>query len=232
MKLMLLFWLIPILNFAQSNIEGIGKFKIKKTTIAYLDTICKEQDLDRVIFRNFQDQMKGGRRAKLAEIIADTLTMYSSPSHARFRKEVKVFYISKMRISTIDITNTYLTFYRDTLVDINTDFTLDISQALELKYGKGEVEQKDKIINCTITFTGQKVEHTETMFYTRWRNGDITCTAAVGDYFDNECKKQSLSYISIITFKAYKKVGDCDEEMKAKIKARKDTNKKKELKDF
>ncbi|MBS1775900.1 MAG: hypothetical protein JSS64_06415 [Bacteroidetes bacterium] len=229
----LLFLFFSATTFGQDKIEGIGKFKLKKTTIAYLDTLVKEKDFDREVIKSYDDYFKiMYKKDKLAELFPDTVKTYNSPPYTHYCKDTRVFYIPKMTISDIEVKDTYLTFYKDTLVNINTDYSSEIVEAFELKYGKAELEKKEKEVKCTLKLTGSTISYTETMFYQYWDNGNIKCTAAIGDYRDSKCEKQSLSYISISIEKISEKIRECDDKEKDRLKNRQNTEKKKQLDDF
>jgi hypothetical protein len=138
-------------TFGQDKIEGIGKFKLKKTTTAYLDTLVKEKDFDRETIHSFEEYFSlRSRTNKLAEIFPDTVKTYNSPSYSHYCADARVFYIPKIEIAGIVLTDTYLTFYKDTLVDINTDYSSQITEAFGLKYGEPQIETKDKEVKCTL----------------------------------------------------------------------------------
>lgn len=231
--MLLMLTYLPATMFGQDKIEGIGKFKLKKTTTAYLDTLVKEKDFDRETIKNYDDYFKlMYKKDKLAEMFPDTVTTYNSPPYSHYCKDTRVFYIPKMTISEIELKDTYLTFYKDTLVDIHTDYTSEIVEAFELKYGKSEIDKKEKEVKCTLKLTGGTITYTETMFYQYWENGNIKCTAAIGDYRDSKCEKQSISYISISIEKVSEKIRECDDKERDRLKNRQDKEKKKKLDDF
>lgn len=225
--------LFSFAGFAQNKIEGIGKFKLKKTTTAFLDTLAKEQDFDRTTMRNYSEYFKlRYKKGKIAEVFPDTVKSYDSPPYAHLCKDVRVFYLPKIKISDIDITEMYLTFYKDTLIDIHVDYKKEIVDALELKYGKPELDTKEKQVTCTLKLTGTDIKYTETMYYQKWENGNIKCTAAIGDYRDSKCEKQILSYISINIENLSEKIRDCDDKESDRIKNKENNERKKQLNDF
>lgn len=224
---------LSVAAFGQAKIEGVGKFKLKKTTTAFLDTLAKEQDFDKTTIRNYDEYFKlRYKKDKVAEVFPDTVKSYNSPPYARLCGDVRVFYLPKIKISDIDIAEMYLTFYKDTLVSIQVDYAREIVEALELKYGKPELDTKEKEVTCTLKLTGSDIKYTETMYYQKWENGDIKCTAAIGDYRDSKCEKKILSYISINIEKFAEKIRDCDDKERDRIKNKENTEKKKQLDDF
>lgn len=225
--------LLSFSALGQNKIEGIGKFKLKKTTTALLDTLAKEQDFDRITIKSFEEYFGlRYKKNKIAEVFSDTVKSYNSPPYSHLCKNVRVFYLPKIKISDIDISEMYLTFYDDTLIDIHVDYNKDVVEALELKYGAPVLDTKEKEVSCTVNLTGATVKYTETMYYQKWENGNIKCTAAIGDYRDSKCEKQVLAYITISIEKFSEKIRDCDESEKDRIKNKENTEKKKKLDDF
>jgi hypothetical protein len=219
--------------FAQNKIEGFGKFKIQKTTISYLDTIVKEQKLDKVKMTSFDDYMKlRYKKDKIAEVFSDTINRYNSPPYAHSCPNARVFYIPKIAIADITFSDTYLTFFNEILVDIKTDYTSEIVEALELKYGKPAIDKKEKEVQCTLKLTGSNLTYTETMYYQKWENGEIECTAAIGDYRDSKCEKKTLSYIIIGLSDKKKEIVECDIAVNERVENKQKNEKKKQLSDF
>ncbi len=228
---------LSVLSFGQNKLEGIGKFKIKKTTTAYLDTLSKEQDFERTTIKSFMDNfMLTNQINKIAEIFPDTVNTYNSPPNAHYSKDVRAFYIPTIKISEIDISNTYLIFYKDTLVGINTNYTSEIADAFEVKYGNPAISKMEKVVKCTLKLTGGIVTYVDTTFYYTWENGEIKCIAAISDYHNSECEKKKFSYISINIEKISQKISDFDfkesERIMNKNKVIQNNEKKKKLTDF
>jgi hypothetical protein len=229
----LLLFFLSLATFGQNKIEGIGKFKLKKTTTSFLDTLSTEQNLEKIVIRANNEYFRIKNQDNiLAEVKPDTLQPYSSPVYSHQCKDVRVFYLPNTKISDIDISEMYLTFYKDTLVDINIDYSHDIIDALTLKYGDPKLEKKENEVTCTLKLTGSEIKYKETMYYKKWENGNIKCTAAIGDYRDSKCERQTLSYISISIEATILKIQGCDEKEKTKIENDRISEKKKKLEDF
>lgn len=223
---------ISVASIGQDKIEGIGKFRLKSTTTEYLDTLAEEKSLKRNSVGNLGDFFNIYKKDELVELIPDTLKDYLSPPHASLCKDVRVFYIPQMTVSTIVLKETFLTFYRDTLVAINTNWTNEIVEALELKYGKGHLDKKEKEVSCTSSLSESSTTYTETMYYQTWQNGDIKCTAALGNYRDSKCEKKTMSYISISVEKVSIMIFDCDRQERSNLNDKKKIEKRKQLEDF
>lgn len=235
MKRILVLFLVIVCttSFGQDKIEGIGRFKLKKTTVAYIDTLEKEKKFDRESIRSWNDFFKlRFKKDKIAEVFADTLNTYNSTSYSHYCSDTRVFYISRIEIAGIELTDTYLLFYKDTLVAINTDYKSEIAEAFKLKYGEPQLEKKETETKCTLKLTGSELSYTDPMYYQYWTNNDIRCTAAIGYYRDSKCEKQTLSYITISINKLVEKINECDNREKDRIRGKQDLDKKKKLDDF
>lgn len=219
--------------FGQEKMEGIGRFKLNKTTIEYLDTLSSEKGYDRSVVNNFSEIFRlRGRSNKLIEIVKDTVEGYRSPTYSHYCKYARVFYIPEITISNVSIKELYLTFLNDTLISIHLDYSSEVVDALNLKYGEGRLESKERETECTLKLTGANVTYNDKMFYRHWENGKINCTAAIGNYRDSKCEKQILSYISIYVLSAEEKLRSCDEKERKIAEEIKSSRKKKELADF
>jgi hypothetical protein len=218
---------------SQDRIEGLGKFKLNKTTVSFIDTFTIENKLTKKTAHSFEETYSIQRNGNIiCELFPDTIKTYMSPSYTHFCENTRTFFIPKFTISEIPISNTYLIFYNDTLISIKTDYSSAITEAFELKYGKSKLEVKEKEVNCTLKLTGAPLTFTEKMFYQNWENGKIKCVAAIGDYRDSKCEKQTLSYINFSVDNIEEKIRECDDVKKAIIKSKQDNEKKKKLDGF
>lgn len=232
----LLFILLTLTSnsiFAQDKIEGLGKFKLNKTIVSFIDTFANENKLTKKTARSFDETYSIQRNDNIiCELFPDTIRTFMSPIYTHFCENTRTFLIPKFVISEIPITNTYLIFYKDTLISIKTDYSSSIAEAIELKYGKTTLEVKEKEVNCTLKLTGTPLSFTEKMFYRKWENGKIKCVVAIGDYRDSKCEKQSLSYINFTFDNIEEKIRECDDIIKAALKSKQDIEKKKKLDGF
>lgn len=228
-----MFYFISIGSVAQNKIEGIGKFKIQKTTTSSLDSIVKELDYDREKITSWDEYFKiSSKENKIAEIFPDTVNKYGSLSYSTYCTTARVFYIPRFKVSGIELKNTYFTFYKDTLIKIKTDYSGDIIDAFETKYGKPVLDKSEKKVECTLTYTGTKVTYKETIYYQYWENENIKCTAAIGEYRSSNCERKILSYISVGIEKLEDVVRECDRKEKDRLNENLNFEKKKKLADF
>ncbi len=111
---------------AQNKVEGIGPFKINKTTVAQLPQIA--QDLG----------------VKFEEVLPDTAEAIQSGkvgqrvSEGSFCSDAKVYTARSITLAGVDFKNVYLTFYKGSLISFRSFGTPEIEQALTEKYGSGK----------------------------------------------------------------------------------------------
>lgn len=227
---------ISLITVGQNKIEGIGKFKLKKTTIKYIDTLCIEKNFERQPIRTIREYFNSKHKINLiVEVFPDTVKFEVSPlsiPNSHFCKVTRVFFIPRITISGIEVSGTFLTFYNDTLVEILSDYSNEVVDAFELKYGKPEIDKKEKEENCIDKETGTTKSTISTTYYQRWNNNDIKCSAILEDYYDDNCEKTNFGLITISCLRFQEKIYDCDNQEKERIRKNQDVLKKKKLNDF
>ena len=234
-KLKILFLLLSVSTslLCQEKIEGIGKFKLKITTTAIINNLIEEQGFNKTSIKSVRDliSLRNGKDL-VAEVFPDTLQFYSSAINSHHCKNIRVFYIPKITIANIDIKNMYLTFSKDTLAEIMTDFSAEITDAFDLKYGKSKLDVRETVEDCKSTYSGTITNYTDKIYYQYWDNNDISCTAALGDYRNSKCEKTTIAYINIVLKDFAENTRICDDLEKERLKIANNKLKKKELKDF
>lgn len=154
------------------------------------------------------------------------------------KKEPKVegteyWYAVIYEISGVWVQDLELTFYKDTLYEIQCEPTEQFIEALRAKYGRGITTIREKKITCItgLKITYSEVEKQYTVTYpTISKNIEATEFTHYG--FDKECKKEHYHFFSIIHNKIYKQV---DYIIRAAGKKKEDAELKKRkeaLKDF
>lgn len=220
-------------SLAQDRIEGFGSFKLRKSTVSIIDSIAKEKKLKIMQTSSFQEVFSSRRRDDvILELVSDTVKTYLSPSYSHLCPNVRVFQFPSLTISGIDFENFILTFYNDTLVEIHSDWSKEITEAIEIKYGKTEIERKTEKTTCTLKLTGTEVSYEDDMFYQRWHNGPITCTVAIGSYRNSKCEKSSLAYIVMNLSGMSEEIRKCDTRERERLQTAQREEKKKQLDGF
>lgn len=171
-----LFIAISIIAVGQSKIEGIGKFKLGKTTVGYIDTLCQENHFKKIKVREqptlnpkiltIDYEKLLNNKDQIIEFLPDTI--YCMNIYSRLCKKARVFAIPKITISGIVFSKTILTFFDGVLINIRTDYHTEIEDAIKLKYGNPFI-MKDKKSKA-------------------WKNGYLCCVIGA----ENENKKDRL----------------------------------------
>jgi hypothetical protein len=119
-----------------------------------------------------------------------------------------------------------LSFFHDTLFEISSNPRIELTELLDLKYGKPQPEHYSNVVVCR---TGLKIDYTEIAhsFISKYRwDPVITAFYIIGSYYDDHCKLQ-VTGIFRITHKRLKKEWEFDTEKKL---MQKEKNEEKEMK--
>ena len=125
-----------------------------------------------------------------------------------------------------------MTFYKNKLTEIHTDYSTEISEALKLKYGNPKIEKKEDVNECTTANLLIDLKFKSTLYYQTWSNEDVSCVAVVGNYINRKCEKVYMGYIFISKNSITEQIRKCDAIIEHKTKDIKAAQKKKELTDF
>ncbi len=110
---------------------------------------------------------------------------------------MKVFILWEYKLTKIDMKNTQLTFLDDVLVHIFlSDPPKELTDALEIKYGKGVVETERKTVKCSSVYGETTPEQVK--FLTYWNKGeDVQAMSVLSEYRNDKCEKRFLSFVDI-----------------------------------
>jgi hypothetical protein len=240
MKIVTFFLLLVSTSlFAQDKIEGIGRFKINKTTTSLLDTLAKEYgvkitkiskdgDFRKIVIKN-ESKNKNCIIELLKNLSDDRIDQIP---FAYSCEATRVFYIQKYEVAGIGLTELYITFIDDKLISIFCNYDAKVKEALRLKYGAGKVEYETKEIRCVYKLTGNIVTEEEYSSSEDWTNGNIVATLSFSRSYDNECKKEITSYLLIKNTPMYSRLLSCEYEAKKKLKTSLEKAKKASLDGF
>lgn len=227
----ILITLFPLTSaFAQDKIEGIGKFKIGKTPIAVTQEIAKESGDSIHILDEYlnMDTEKFG----IAEIVVNKAYPDRSPEQALFCPDVRVFQVPTYQAAGIEIKNLWLTFKGDILIGLQCDNSVEIDEALKLKYGAPIIKSVKKPIDCVYLSNGNKLQREESKYTSTWSNGKIVATETTHKFYDKNCVEDITTLVFIRDQVAMNAVTQCDLTTRAKGQARKRESTKKALSDF
>jgi hypothetical protein len=215
----LLFFTISISTISQNKIEGFGNYKINKMTVLSFQDFAEANSFKMGSINSFSEysQFKKdnylpylrNKKVFVAEVFHNSLKNYNSPPNSNICKNSRVFYIPATEIATIKFEETFLTFFNDTLVRIDTDYNSEIEKPLKLKYGEPKTTNYSDTINCIEEISEKKYTETEKSIFKVWENGNINCTLLLASKFNNECEKELLSAIFIELDGKKKEIQDC-----------------------
>jgi len=169
-----------ISNTFSQKIDGIGKFKIDKTSISVITDIEKEikikcgitSELDFVLNKN--DFM-------FKEILLDSI-------------EIRLFYLSEYVITNIKLTNIYLIFYHNSLIQLRCNKNKELDAFLTRKYGRPIIYQK------TIPNIKNEIldlEYDESYSKYTWINNNIIVISFERKQFFDGIVREAESYFKI-----------------------------------
>ncbi|HWB62186.1 MAG TPA: hypothetical protein VG603_01660 [Chitinophagales bacterium] len=217
-------------TFAQTTVEGIGKFKIGKVTPAIMKDVAKELGVTISTVNNYDDYMEKLNTPGVFELVADTVKLDKNAPSASYCPYSRVFIIGEYTVADIKIVNLRLEFYRDTLYSISCDWSKEIDDAFNTKYGKPAIEKKETKDFCYVS--GEKIDVINTDYYSRWKNGNITATIILGTYHNMECEEKSSSIVTVYNEIISKTEGKCSDAAEDKYKASKKAQEKSKLSGF
>ncbi|MGC4023044.1 MAG: hypothetical protein QM734_14415 [Cyclobacteriaceae bacterium] len=191
MKEILILSLISIQSFAQLKIDGLDKFKINKTTVGFIDSLAKDNNLK--IVKSYSSHRlyiatQGQMDDMIIEISYDTINEQSNDPYSHSCKYSRVFFLPRAQILGAEVEGLYLIFYRNRLIKMIVHDRNKLVGGLIAKYGEPSVKSK----------------YTESNYYYKWANGDIICVCNqtwTEAYLDSandilrECDKQSKRWI-------------------------------------
>jgi len=215
-KVLIIFLLIPIITIAQTKIDGVGFFRIGKSKAQILDSL--KAYLGEPIEYDGGDDSKFTSEHFYKEIDGSSDQgnwFYFCPSFERY--DIPLF-----TISSIDFHNVYLVFNGDSLVYFNSEWSREIENAVNVKYGNGKlVKSHFNSYNNKKVFTSYKIT---------WKSSnDISCECGYSDGCvgeDNVC-----GYFIIGKKLIRDKINDCMAKYYKKRNIERKEKQKKELKD-
>lgn len=237
---------IPIVSLSQLKIthnpsakkgdfEGVGNLRIGKTTVLYIDTIASNGGVPlkdtEYHLGNIPDKMKDSKSVKeVFELKINIENIESADYHAKMSDNVRTFYLNYYKAGGVDINNLYLTFYKDTLIEISCDDplgldSLTIGKAFKQKYGEpASMVTSKKPIVCQNGY-GAVFNYEESSVLFTWysKKPNITASEYYGITY-KDCKSSSFNSFTITDDKKTKIVENNETRIKKSIE-----NKKKEV---
>jgi hypothetical protein len=112
----------------------------------------------------------------------------------------------------------FLSFYKNKLVNLKSDCSYSLTQALETKYGKPDLSKSEGSTEVKLSSTKAVIEMPTSIYFSSWKNGDIGATAILLDGFDESGTRKITEHFYVEDDLAYKVSKYCDEDVRAEIK--------------
>ena len=196
--------------FSQSEINGIGRFKIGMD-LSIIDSL-KNENYAYKIFDKSKDKYninsedfiinKLNRKNNVKKQNADKVifekqisTDISDYGDFPFIENKKVFLIKYYNIADIDIDYLELYFYNNKLYEIKFSDNIDLKLALDTKYKSVKSEELGKKISCANAY--REVEYQDVNYKDTFRNDEnIYAYSSLNKFYYN-CKEHIVSYTII-----------------------------------
>lgn len=220
-------------SIQQTNIEGIGIFKIGKTDISIIEELKNELNVkvERTNNSSYQYSKELDSKKFILEFYADTVNSYNSPVYSSVLSDVRIFEVRGYSVANIELKDLVLYFYKDTLYELKCDYSQELIDAVKLKYGEGQLESSEREVQCSSRLTGTYSLKEQT-FYTTWSNGLIHAVYTLSKYYDSKCEKKLLAYFIVSNSQLVTEIRELEDALKNLRKNADAEAKKKELKDF
>lgn len=176
-----------------NTLDGLGIFRIGKTTIADLEKYIADNGLK--IVESTERLYEPKNKENVALLKVNEENFEKSPVFYSFCPDTKVYILPVYSVAKIQIKNIRLKFYKDILFNMTCDYTEELTDALELKYGKPAIKSEEKKpVLC------DSPEKKDERFEMNWNeeNDNIKAFYVISKYYSVDCKVAYLSYVSII----------------------------------
>ena len=231
-KLLTILLLAPIFVNPQNKIDGIGQFKINKTTLKDIEQFADGLKLEMKSSDQILDfSSEAGNTTKILYVAANSDDFLTSP-YAPILKNEKVIYIDNLHIAGIIIQDVYMNFWNDTLYKIESNGSDELIEAIKLKYGNPVTTKKERLLQCR---SGAGVLYNEkaVTYTSKWVGlSNIQGINVVGKNFDLNCKAMFSSTFQVLNSSKDNKVRALASQYLTKKKNEDDKAKKSKLNDL
>lgn len=223
--------------YAQQKIDGIGQFRIGKTTS---DIITQISDDKRVKVKESHSAMDEFRvdgslykKTKNIFIVSEPKPGDIDNPNYLHNSDHKCYFIDYYEVSSVPISKLYLHFYKDTLYSIRCDGGIELTDALTLKYGEPAIETETKKVKCSSRLAGE-FEVEERNHTSKWNTGidSVKAVSYTSLYYNSKCEKSFLSFFYITNEEISARLNSIEIDYRANKKSQQNIEKKKVLSDF
>jgi len=201
-KLLLIAFLFFSNFLIAQEIEGLGFFKINKTTIEETKDYFKENKIKTEIIKDSWGQSRiitgHGLRRKTAGIIYPGVDVIYKPECYDMVKII----IKKLTIAGTDFNYLELDYHNDILIKIKADSNEAYYKALTEKYGVPSEEYNPTEYTCVYNMTGTERKLEGYHKYKEW-GGKIIVKAKYIKKYGSSCRELFSSYFEIYEREKY-----------------------------
>jgi hypothetical protein len=138
-------------NYDPEKIHGLGLFKIGASEESTIGTLVQTQHyhLDSISTQtqdadfSYKHILATDKFILKVKPPSSTLNDVEEPDHSNWANNIKVFRIFKYSVDSLILQNIYVTFYNNKLVDLTCEWSVELHNALESKFGKPDEEVRD-----------------------------------------------------------------------------------------
>jgi len=227
--------MVNLITFCQLKApEGIGPFKVGVSSIAIIDSLKAELEIPYIgQFTSSEIKLFDFyNKPSMGELVLDTVDLNSNDNpNLLSGGKVRVFLLSQYQIAGINLINLYLTFYRDTLIRIESDKSStewSVKKAFELKYGPGLNTVKNEPTQCNQH--GQIKMSTDSI--EKWSSKGVVTQCYESYRYTVDCAYSELILFYICERDLYSNLLALHEKVLTKLKKAKELQDKRKLSDF
>lgn len=238
MKYVMIVLLIsPILSIGQNKIDGIGQFRIGKTTTNIVSQISDDKRVKIKESHSALDEYRVDgslyKKTKNIFIIVEPAPGDIDNVNYLHNPDYKCYFIDYYEISGVPVSKIYLYFFKDTLYSIKCDGGVELDEALTLKYGEPEIKTETKKVKCSSRLAGE-FEVEERNHTSRWSTGidSIKAVSYTSMYYNSKCEKSYMSFFHLTNGELSARLNSIEVDYRANKKSQQNSDKKKSLSDF
>jgi hypothetical protein len=215
---------------AQKKVEGIWIFKIGQTPVDVTNQVAAELHTNVKLAKTSGDLFFCDEPA-IFELEHNTDGSKKRPFRAPYCEETRVFYINKYVVAhVIILRDVYLTFRRDTLIQIFSDQPEGFLPPFTSVHGQGIRSTKTDSTTCIDD--GKKETMLNVKYIDQWDSGDIRAASAHEYYYDKDCQRREESFFEVYAPKELTEAIKCENEMRARFSISQEDVERKRLKDL
>jgi len=183
---------------------GLGPFLIGQSSVAVMDSICKEQNwtLHKIRPSGLIDAYPA------VELVNDLFEDAGGVTEGYHCKEVRSFIISHYNLLGCTLVNVHLYFYRDTLFDFSCEGNTELLQAISYKYGIPKIIQNKHAATCK-DGDGKDMSFEDIKTDKSWSHDEVYALYTEWLVHDNSCNEKRLDKFKMISRRLVVAANNC-----------------------